>query len=351
MTNARHCAGETQPSFASATPAPVVPGSPIEAKSRRMRATAQTLASTLVKPKNRLPGSPITKSRRTRATAQTPANFPMKPKIELPGSPLSTLVEQIRAAHRERRFAMGTQQVLDRRLESYVRVECVGWHAHDDETTRAKANEAALALIKAARKGEGDPNLIRIVKMSDDARAPADIERDRYEKRMEQLAKQLPVATWVDSVPGLGMLGLATIVAETGDLANYPNVAKVWKRLGYAPYHGLAGSTWKRPTWRNGQEALTAEEWIANPFSAKRYALLYVIAVWLKNTQWIGAKKTGTGVGKPNGPYGEIYAARRAHTATTNPNWTKIHSHNDALRIMMKAVLRDLWAHWNNKVR
>lgn len=42
-------------------------------------------------------------------------------------------------------------------------------------------------------------------------------------------------------------------------------------------------------------------------------------------------------------PYRKIYDKRRAHTATTNPTWTDGHSHNDALRIVSKALLRDMW--------
>jgi len=183
--------------------------------------------------------------------------------------------------------------------------------------------------------------------MTDDARAPADAERARHEKEMEALARSLPVAPWVETVPGLGYLGLATVIAETGDLALYANVAKVWKRLGYAPYNGRAGSTWKRPTWRNGDVALTAEEWTDNPFSGRRYSLIHVISVWLKNKQWIGAAKSEDGVGRPNGQYGEVYARRRAHTAETHPDWSKQHSHMDALRVMMKEVLKDLWLQWN----
>jgi hypothetical protein len=133
----------------------------------------------------------------------------------------------------------------------------------------------------------------------------------------------------------------------SGDLSLYANVAKVWKRLGYAPYKGKAGSSWKRPTWRNGDAALTADEWIENSFSGKRYSLMHVISVWLKKKQWIGAARTEDGVGRPNGVYGEVYARRRARTAATHPDWSKRHSHMDALRVMMKEVLKNLWLEWN----
>jgi hypothetical protein len=161
---------------------------------------------------------------------------------------------------------------------------------------------------------------------------------------MEKLTDQLPVAEWIKGVRGAGQLGLATIVAEAGDLANYPNPAKLWKRLGFAPYDGHAGSSWKRQTWR--PRTLTAEEWIANPFSGERYALMHQIAVWLVNAQWIGKAKTESGEGEPNGPYGEIYSARRKHTMQTHPDWSDGHRRMDALRVTMKAFLKDLHVEW-----
>lgn len=42
-------------------------------------------------------------------------------------------------------------------------------------------------------------------------------------------------------------------------------------------------------------------------------------------------------------PYRAVYLARREHTAATHPDWTAGHSHNDALRVTSKAILRDLW--------
>lgn len=42
-------------------------------------------------------------------------------------------------------------------------------------------------------------------------------------------------------------------------------------------------------------------------------------------------------------PYRVVYDRRRAHTAVTRPDWTDGHSHNDAVRVAAKAILRDLW--------
>lgn len=62
--------------------------------------------------------------------------------------------------------------------------------------------------------------------------------------------------------------------------------------------------------------------------------------------QWAGADEETGESGKPKGPYGEVYAKRRARTAETHPDWTKAHSHKDALRIMTKALIADLWSAW-----
>lgn len=252
-------------------------------------------------------------------------------------------VAEIRAAHRQRRFAMKIQQKLDRALESFVRRNATDWHPDLPEAERTKINNKVKEMIKATRAGKSDL-MVEVIATSDRARAPADELRNTNEKRMEKLAETLPVYAWTEGIRGIGALGLATIVAECGDLSNYPNVAKVWKRLGYAPYDGLAGSTWKRQTWR--PRALTAEEWIANPFSGERYALTAQIALWLRNAQWIGKAKSEDGVGKPSGAYGEAYAARRARTAVTHPDWSDGHADKDALRVMFKKFLLDLWVAW-----
>jgi hypothetical protein len=252
-------------------------------------------------------------------------------------------VEQIRSHHRRRRFAMKIQQKLDRALESFIRINGTAWTPDMSETEREVLNKEVRALIKKVRAGESS-DFSDVVATSDKARAPADEMRDVCEKRMAELATGLPVYPWIEGIRGAGALGLATIVAEAGDLSKYPNPAKLWKRLGFAPYDGLAGSSWKRATWR--PRALTAEEWIANPFSGERYALMHQIAVWLVNAQWIGKAKDPEGEGKPNGPYGKIYAARRKHTLKTHADWTPGHRRMDALRVTMKEFLKDLHVAW-----
>jgi hypothetical protein len=239
---------------------------------------------------------------------------------------------------------MKVQQKLDRALEAYVRINYTTWREAENEKDRKREADRALAIIKAAKAGEGELDLAVLVDTTIAARAPADRERKSRETAMTALAEQLPVFAWVDSVAGFGALGFATIVALTGDLSNYATVSKVWKRLMLAPYDGCAGSTWKRETWR--PRMLTKEEWIANPFSGERYALIAMIADSLHKKQVQSKAKSETQFGKPLAAYGKAYVDRREHTARTHPDWTLMHAHRDALRIMVKALVEDLWIEW-----
>ena len=151
------------------------------------------------------------------------------------------LIAQIRRHHRRRRFAMKIQQKLDRALESFVRVNATQWSPDLPEAERDAINREVKAMIKRTRDGEASELAPEII-TSDRARAPADTMREESESAMAKLAMQLPVYPWIENMHGAGALGLATIVAETGDLSNYPNPAKVWKRLGFAPFDGYAGS-------------------------------------------------------------------------------------------------------------
>jgi len=267
--------------------------------------------------------------------------------MKAPDKTQAETIEDIRGLHRQRRYAMKVQQKIDRALEAFVRNNATTWAFDMPEEEREKINREVKAMIVEARKGHGLPLIVEMVRNTDKGREPFDVVREAAEKNMETRAARLPVMSWVETVKGAAALGLATIIAEAGDLANYPNPQKLWSRLGYAPYDGAAGSTWKRERWRS--RALTADEWIAHPFSGQRYALMHQISIWLVNAQWIGAEKSETGEGAPAGYYGFVYSERRKHTAITHPDWTKQHSRMDALRVTMKAFLRDLWCTWNDR--
>ena len=167
--------------------------------------------------------------------------------------------------------------------------------------------------------------------------------RAEVEKEMAKLAKQLPVYAWVSGVKGLGPVGLAVIIGETGDLSNYPHWRMVWKRLGLMPYEGKAASSWK-------SGGLTKENWVTLGYSPKRRAEIHAcVADPMSKHQLESAQKSGSEFGAAKGKYGEVYVARREKTLVDHPDWTKAHARADALRIMTKTLISDLWSEWRRQ--
>jgi transposase len=146
------------------------------------------------------------------------------------------------------------------------------------------------------------------------------IERHRkaVERRLTKLAKELPVGPWVESVRGVGLLSLAAIVGEAGDLACYPNPAKLWKRMGLAvmPDGG-------RQRKVGGVEALD------HGYNPARRSVMWNL---------------GACIIKAGGPLKAAYDARKVYEAGRVE--TKAHAHNRAQRYLEKRFLRDLWSQW-----
>jgi hypothetical protein len=144
------------------------------------------------------------------------------------------------------------------------------------------------------------------------------------EKTMEKaLAKQLkthPLHPWIKSQIGLGDKQLARLLGVIRDpywneLHQRPRtVSELWA---YSGLHVIDGQGAKR---RKGQQS----NW-----SAEAKSRIYLIAV--------------SCIKQCKSPYRAVYDDRRAHTANTHPDWTDGHSHNDAIRIMGKEILKQLW--------
>lgn len=166
-------------------------------------------------------------------------------------------------------------------------------------------------------------------------------QRQAEEKVVETLAKDLPVWPWVEQIRGVGALALGQIVAECGDLADYANPAKVWKRLGVGMFETQAGE-WSR------QRKAPAADGVAAGYSPRRAAVVFNVGECLiKQNQ--------------DGPYRTLYDERKLYEATkpacnaptkTGPcnkdgHCRPGHLHNRARRYMAKRFLRELWREWN----
>lgn len=229
----------------------------------------------------------------------------------------------------------------------------MGWTADADEKEREAVNAVADRIVTAAfalkpardKRSDGEfasdlqrfkevdraivERIIGHLLAARECVLPAIAQREVVEKEMEKIAKMAPVYPWTETVRGFGARGLAVIVGECGDLANYDDKRKVWKRLGLAPTGGKAMSTWRR------EGGLTKEDWTEAGYSPARLGQVFgVVTAPLMRSQ------------RDGDPYRTVYLTRRERTAETHPDWTKAHSHNDALRVMTKSLIADLWSAW-----
>lgn len=206
------------------------------------------------------------------------------------------------------------------------------WHrAEKSLTLQAKALCRRLAeggdkkeadTIYKAALGKGSHAMADVALAAmlplDEARKAIETHRKAVEKRLTKLAAGLPVAGWVESVRGVGLLSLAAIVGEAGDLGAYANPAKLWKRLGLAV---MPDGTRQRRI--GGVDALD------HGYSPARRSVVWNI---------------GACIVKAGGPLKAVYDARKAYEAERVA--TKAHAHNRAQRYVEKRFLRDLWSVW-----
>lgn len=161
------------------------------------------------------------------------------------------------------------------------------------------------------------------------------------ELNLKAAMRKCRIHPWVKAQAGLGEKQVGRLLGVIGDpywnmSADQPRtVSQLWAYAGLHvlpktgdPGHGLAehisgdqcGNAGVAARHRKGQRSNWSTE-------AKTRAFLCATSC----------------IKKAASPYRPVYDDRRAHTADTHPEWTAAHSHNDGLRIVSKAILRDLW--------
>lgn len=257
---------------------------------------------------------------------------------------------QIVYDQRVRRFCIKSQSRIDRSTESFI-ARMLGYHTGLEEKERKRIFDTASRMRRTVEKGDGedqstgDSHASIVLTVSRPliigsalARQHFDEYRGAVEKRMKANARLLPGWEFVKGVRGVGELGLAVIVGEAGDLSNYANPAKLWKRLGLAVLDGV----------RQGGLASSAkaEDWIAHGYSPQRRAQVWsMFDDVMFRSQW--GRDPGEGEDVPTharGPYGQVYAREKEKKLALE--WTKGHAHNHARRLMTKEFIKDLWVAW-----
>jgi hypothetical protein len=189
-------------------------------------------------------------------------------------------------------------------------------------TFLAKRKELFAAVEAGSINGELPPGVVVFVQTAITQRGPLDEMRRSVEREMVRLAESLPVWPLVKDWRGFGALGLAIIVGEAGDLNNYANPGKLWKRLGVAPKYCYAMIT------KRGKEVLAIPR-------ARRSALFTV----------------GDALIKQGSEYRALYLERKAYEHEQDPEMSDMYVHRRAQRYMEKRLLRNLWRAWRRAGR
>lgn len=191
--------------------------------------------------------------------------------------------------------------------------------------------------------------------------------------QLQRTMRAHPLGAWVKSSQGVGEKQAARLLAAVGDpywntLHDRPRtVSELWAYCGLHTVPADHGSTDARSTLVGGAAPSPAGHTSVDTQAAHaggtddrdlgptatdpHFAGAQVAARRRKGQRanWSNEAKMRaylvavSCMKSTSSPYRAVYLQRRATTDVTHPDWTPGHSHNDALRITAKAVLRDLW--------
>lgn len=230
------------------------------------------------------------------------------------GVPFSLLYQ----LQRDREDAVNEERSLTLRMKARLRmlasVDCP-----DHKLKCARCKDLANGWFA----GKGEPMQVAVATLHNSfllrAQEPVTAFRRQTEKQMTAIAKASPLASFVERTLGFGYLGCAQVLAEAGDLSDYANPAKLWKRFGLAVIDGGA------------QRRVAGEAALVHGFAPKRRAVMFCI---------------GDALIKKRGEYREVYDARKAYEIETHPELPPIRHHRRAQRYMEKRLLREIWREW-----
>lgn len=316
------------------------------------------------------------------ASKTSPANPYLRDEDRVTPKKSTTEIDRICAElynlQRQRSIVIKSRIMQANRLQAIVAGE-IGYTSAMAEGERKKKFSEADAVIKAIR--DGGMKDFRYHKIVETTLIGIDaflLEQEGLEKGMLKFAKQLPVAkSWIHmpDQTGFGLPSLGVIIGESGNLCNYANPGKLWRRFGCAPFQSEAGGSVKTlmgKTWRGGREgSLSKEEWEEFGYSPRRRSIMYVVGenlikqnVHIENevARWIG-------------PYRQRYIDAKVNAFETHPEWDWSkkcercdgwsarrkkscptcggvgrkcgRAHNHGMLLASKLLLKNLWIAWN----
>lgn len=208
------------------------------------------------------------------------------------------------------------QRVDLRRAEGRLNLQALAVCRRASAGDKAVA-QAAWAAIQAGK--EADAALAMVVEPYRRGIAALDGPATALEKELARMVRPLPLAAWAKDIRGLGELSVAGLIGEASAFpSDYKSVSAVWKRFGLAVIDG-----------GRQRRVADAEAALRHGYAPQRRAFAYVLSTQLMRSQ------------RDGDPYRAIYDARKAYELARDI--PKAHAHNRALRVMVKALLRDAW--------
>lgn len=227
----------------------------------------------------------------------------------------------------------------------------------DLERTRIANENRLRQMTRSVEDSDGnerglglDENHPDVARLAGIVAAMGDLEHQAV-LGLQRAMRRHPLGPWVKAQKGVGEKQAARLLAAIGDpywntLHDRPRtVSELWAYSGLHVTPGQTGIDDHRTaagdqTTSGG--ALAPGETQVRPGVAARRRKGQK-ANWNTDAKTRAYLVAVSCMKVPGAPYREAYLDRRAHTLLTHPEWTDGHSHNDALRVTSKAILRDLW--------
>lgn len=267
---------------------------------------------------------------------------------------LAATLSSLRELNGQRLLAQRARMRGDRAIEDML-AHLSGMRSDTPKGERAPFYKAAAEMRRKIEGGKGDApaHTTRMVLAS----AASAREWERLENElgrvMAKAAAALPVAKWCEeNLRGFGPMQLAILVANLshpedevgriGAMTDYETKERVWKRLGLAVIDG------------ERQRRVGGDAAMAHGYAPERRSAVWVMAESFFKQQGSVAKGNAT-------RYRLAYEARRAHTLprvemtkdlpfTHAEKWTPKRCHADAVRVMSKLLLEDIWKAWRGAI-
>lgn len=313
---------------------------------------------------------------------------------------LTAIVEELQTLQRNLTVVVKNKNMFLNRLRALV-APMLGYRSGIKDEKERKARFAkADGFIKEIVEGNRTHELGDVIRMMHENISMHEDKQEQLKKALEKSAKQLPVAAWMElpEQQGFGWKSLGAVIGETGDLSNYANPGKVWRRMGCAPweYDGkvMMGSSWRKA-------GLPAAEWEDYGYVMRRRSVMYVVGESLLKGNYVtgesgfeierecaGDEVVGEDDGDEGdtsiesdarcaGPYRLRYLEAKVRAFSTHPEWewkpcdkckgemvletdttsactvcggTGMkcgHAHKHGMLLMVKLLLKNLWVEWN----